>query len=133
MVIPVTVSQIISQEMLDRWAAVSVDYNPLHVDPDFAKDSQFGSTIAHATLTITYILEMLTRWLGNGWLRGGKLGGIKFIAPVLPGDTITAGGKVISKKVQNGKAILECEVWLQKQDGSKAIIGQANAEFLFSD
>lgn len=118
----------ITQEKINKWAEVSVDFNPLHVDPEFAKTSQFGSTISHGTLTITYLMEMLTRWMGKGWLKGGQLLGVRFVAPVRPGDSVRPKGKVVDKREEKGKKLVECEIWLENQDGTKLITGKAIGE-----
>jgi 3-hydroxybutyryl-CoA dehydratase len=123
--IPTDINRLITQEMIDRWGEVSGDFNPIHVSPDFAKTTIFGSTISHGTLTITYILEMLTRWLGEGWLVGGQLEGVKFISPVRPGDIVIPRGKIVNKWIENDENLVECNVWLETQRGTRAIIGKA--------
>ena len=118
----------ISQQMINRWAEISVDFNPLHVDREYGKSSRFGSTICHGTLTITYILEMLTLWMGKGWLEGGQLSNVRFKAPVFPGDTLRPKGSVVNKFTENDKKYIECDVWLENQDGVKVITGRARGE-----
>ena len=88
-----------TQEMINGWADAVKDYNPLHVDPEYAKKTKFKSTIAPGPLVISYISEMMDDWLGIGWIEGGKLLDIKFKAPVKPGDKITIGGRIKEKRV----------------------------------
>ncbi len=126
--IPVNMQRLVTQEKINKWAEVSVDFNPIHVDPEFAEKSQFGSTICHGTLTITFLMEMLTRWMGKGWLSGGQLLGVRFMAPVRPGDTVQPKGKVVNKREEKGKKLVECDIWLENQDGVKVIMGKAVAE-----
>ena len=45
-----TSSKVFSQADLDKFAVLSGDDNPIHVDPDFAAGSRFGSTVAHGML-----------------------------------------------------------------------------------
>ena len=87
----------ITQEVINRWAEVSTDFNPLHVDPEFAKKTRFGGTIAHGHIALSFLCEMMHRWLGPGWISGGGLAGIKFIAPIRPGYTISMGGTITEK------------------------------------
>ncbi len=126
--IPVDIQRLITQEKINKWAEVSIDFNPVHVDPAFGKTSQFGSTICHGTLTITFLMEMLTRWMGRGWLGGGQLLGVRFMAPVRPGDTVRPKGKVINKREEKGKRLVECDIWLENQEGIKVITGRAIGE-----
>jgi len=39
--------QAVDQNMIDAYADASGDINPLHIDPEFAKTTFFGRTIAH--------------------------------------------------------------------------------------
>ena len=126
--IAVDIKREITQDRIDKWAEVSVDFNPLHVDKEFGKKSRFGSTISHGTLTITYLMEMLTRWMGKGWLNGGQLLDVKFVAPVLPGDTVHPAGKILNKRIEKDRKVIECEIWLENQDGKKVITSKAIGE-----
>jgi 3-hydroxybutyryl-CoA dehydratase len=115
----------ITQEVINCWAEVSTDYNPLHVDPEFAKKTRFGGTIAHGHIALSFLCEMMHRWLGPGWIAGGKLEGIKFIAPIRPGHTISIGGTITEKRVEAGKNIVQAEIFVENQDGEKCVVGSA--------
>ena len=114
-----------SQEIINQWAEASRDFNALHVDPEYAKTTRFGGTIAHGYISLSYLNELMTNWLFHGWISGGKLLDIKLVAPVRPGDRITARGKVVNKMVEGDRKLVECEVWLENQDGVKAATGRA--------
>jgi 3-hydroxybutyryl-CoA dehydratase len=114
-----------TQEMINGWADAVKDYNPLHVDPEYAKKTKFKSTIAPGPLVISYISEMMDDWLGIGWIEGGKLLNIKFNTPVKPGDKITIAGRIKEKRVIGNERIVECEVFVKNQDGVKAVVGIA--------
>ena len=44
-----------------NFAGISGDYNPLHIDEEFAKKTRFGARIAHGVLT----LSIMNRALGK--------------------------------------------------------------------
>ena len=115
----------ITQEVINRWAEVSTDFNPLHVDPEFAKKTRFGGTIAHGHIALSFLCEMMHRWLGSGWVSGGSLTDIRFIAPVRPGYTITMGGTITEKRGQAGKNVVQAEVFVENQDGERCVVGSA--------
>jgi len=106
--------------MIDRWAEVSGDFNPVHVDPEFARNTRFGTTIAHGHISLAFCCEMLTAGFGRDWLQKGRLMDVKFTAPVRPGDTVTAKGIVL----EAGDAVV-CEIWLENQQGEKCVVGKA--------
>ncbi|MDP2936944.1 MAG: MaoC family dehydratase [Dehalococcoidia bacterium] len=116
----------ITQEKINQYAEASGDFNPLHIDPDFAKGTFYGGTIAHGLLSLAYISEMMTKAFAKGWLAGGKLT-VSFLAPVRPGDTITARGLVKQKKEEGGQRQVVCEVYCENQKGERVVSGEASA------
>ncbi|MEC7837265.1 MAG: MaoC family dehydratase [Chloroflexota bacterium] len=49
----------ITQQMIDDYAEASKDFNPIHIDEEFAEKSIFKSRIAHGMLTLSLIMEYL--------------------------------------------------------------------------
>ena len=119
-----TVEKRITQAQIERYAAASGDFNPIHVDSDFAATSHFGGTIAHGMMIAATISEAMTGAFKRDWLTGGRLK-IRFKAPVYPGDTVTAFGQVKSIRERNGKSEVVCSVGVRRQDGETAITGEA--------
>lgn len=78
----------VDQTMINAYAEASGDKNPIHIDPEFAKSTQFGGTIAHGMLVLAFVQEALVSKLGHDALFGKKLSA-KFKAPVRPGDTVS--------------------------------------------
>lgn len=115
-----TIVKTLTQEKINRYAAVSGDHNPLHTDEQYAATTPFGGAIAHGMLVLAYISEMLTAAFGERWLTSGRLK-IRFRAPARPGDTLTASGHVL--RASERKTV--CEVECRKQDGELLISGEA--------
>ena len=84
----------VTQLMINHYADAAEDHNPLHVDPEFAKTTRFGGTIAHGMLSVAFIQELMVRTFGRDWLENGVIG-VSFMAPVRPGEVITAEAKVL--------------------------------------
>ena len=64
----------ITEKDIDLFAEVSGDRNPLHMDEEFAKQTQFGQRIAHGALTASYISGILGNDLpGPGSIFVGRL------------------------------------------------------------
>jgi 3-hydroxybutyryl-CoA dehydratase len=115
----------VTQTMINKWAEVSGDFNPLHVDPEFGKKTFFGSNIAHGPLILSFLIEMLTRCLGKPWITGGRLENIKIVSPVLPGMNLIVGGKVTKSAFLQGHNDVECDIFVQRDDGKLAVTGNA--------
>lgn len=73
-----------------NFAGVSGDFARLHVDEEFAKSTVFGRTVAHGLLTliVTTTLAAAVRAFPARASYGYE--GLRFVAPVFPGDTVTA-------------------------------------------
>jgi 3-hydroxybutyryl-CoA dehydratase len=112
----------VSQNMINSYAGVSGDFNPLHVDAEFARKSRFGGTIAHGHIAVSWLCEMLTRWQGAAFLHGGRLEDVRFISPIRPGDKIEVGGEITD--VTQDRVC--CEVWVENQKGERCVTGKAS-------
>jgi acyl dehydratase len=55
--------QEMTQERVNDFADVTDDHNPIHVDPEFAKKTPFGGTIAHGFLTLSMLAPISQRLL----------------------------------------------------------------------
>jgi len=97
----------LSQPMIDAYAQASGDFNPIHIDPEFAKTTPMGGTIAHGMLVLALISEMMTAAFGRSWAEAGKLD-VRFRAPARPGDTVTARAKLSSESESTAKYAVEC-------------------------
>lgn len=118
----------ISQEIIERFAVASFDYNPIHIDPEWKRKMDLPggkSTIAHGQMTMSFMASVLTDWATPA---GGKVSKIdaKYIKPVLPGDVITSGGVVTEKHFHGpGKNFVVVEIYAQNQNGEKVAVGEA--------
>ena len=79
---------------IELFAEVSTDHNPVHLDDDYAQDTIFEGRIAHGMLTAGLISAVIGEQLpGHGTVYLGQ--SLKFLAPVRPGDLVTAEVEVI--------------------------------------
>lgn len=86
-------SRTITEADLVLFAGMSGDYNPLHLNREFAEQTQFGGPIAHGMLTASLISTVVgTKLPGHGAIYMAQ--NIRFTAPVRPGDTVTARATV---------------------------------------
>lgn len=102
----------------------------IHTDPDFAAEGMFAGVVNAGITTMAYVNQMLAHSFQTGSLYGGGSLSFKAILPIRPGDTVTFTGKVISKRVEAGKKVVECEI--QGHNQFWKIIGVANAILVVS-
>jgi 3-hydroxybutyryl-CoA dehydratase len=89
------------------FAAVSGDVNPLHVDPEFAKQSSFGGIVAHGTLLAAYVSAVLGLELpGPGTV--AREFTQRYRGAVRPGDVVRTTVTVIKLEPKLRKVTCEC-------------------------
>lgn len=91
----------VTQDMICNYADAAEDHNPLHVDPEFARTTRYGGTIAHGMLSVAFIQELMVRAFGRDWLETGDIE-VSFMAPVRPGDAIATEAKVMKTSPVDG-------------------------------
>ncbi len=114
----------IDQARIEQYARASGDFNPIHIDRDFAAQSQFGGTIAHGMMIAATISEMMSAAFGRRWADTGSMK-IRFRSPVKPGQSVTAMGTVKNVTASESGSRVVCAVSVVKDDGETAIAGQA--------
>ena len=115
----------ISIKQIRLYAEASGDFNPIHVDEEYARKSQYGQNIAHGMMVAASISEIMTSSFGSAWHSTGKMK-IRFRAPVFPGDRITATGHVKEIAETNCGSEIRCTVTVTRQTGEVAISGAAS-------
>ncbi|MCC5935169.1 MAG: MaoC family dehydratase [Candidatus Cyclonatronum sp.] len=86
-------SKTISEHDVYAFAGITGDFNPLHVDAEYAAQTRFGARISHGALLAGLISTVVGMKLpGPGALYASQ--SLKFLRPVYIGDTITAFAEV---------------------------------------
>ena len=84
-----------TEQRIQLFAEASDDFNPVHLDEAYARDTIFEGRIAHGMLTAGLISAVIGEQLpGHGTVYLGQT--LKFMAPVRPGDTVRAEVQVES-------------------------------------
>ena len=115
----------VTQEKINLYAQASGDFNPIHVDEDFARKSPLGGTIAHGMLILSYLSQMMTIAFGQNWLSGGKLN-VRFKEPARPGDVITVSGNIRNIEQEESEVRVDCNVLCQNQRGEVVVAGESS-------
>lgn len=118
----------ITAKTIELFAEVSGDYNPMHMDEEFAKTTRYGQRIAHGMISAALISKALAMHLGAGIYLQQTL---KFKAPVFIGDVLTVFLHVNKVREERGMGFVETLV--KNQKGEVVVTGDAvimKAEFL---
>ena len=105
-----------------NYAGVSGDFNPAHINEEYAKNTFFKTRIAHGMISAGFISAVLgTKLPGPGTIYLGQ--DLKFLKPVRFGDTITATCTV--EEIIKEKNRLTLRTVCTNQDGEVVIDGKA--------
>ncbi len=103
------------------FAGVTGDFNPIHVNAEFARNSMFGRRVAHGMLTASLVDQTLTNLGGLGTIHMTQF--VKFLAPVYIGDTVTVTSEVVGK--QEEKTRITVKSVIVNQEGKTVLEGEA--------
>lgn len=114
----------ISQSEVDRFADVSGDRNPIHIDPVAAAATPFGTTIVHGFLTLSLVVPLMAEVfevteVGMGINYG--LNKLRFPAPVPVGSRVRVTGVVESVTEVSGGYQVEPTVTFEIEGGTKPV------------
>ena len=115
-------SRTVTTDRIEKYADASGDHNPLHLDPEYAKSTQFEGIIAHGMLSMAFACELMAANFPETWHAGGKMK-LRFKAPVFPGETVEVKGEVQAIKEIDGQTVAQCAVSCLKPDGTEALGG----------
>ena len=86
--VPMT-SIAITQPLIDEYARLSGDFNPIHVDTALAANSPFGGTVAHGCIPLEPVFKALKHIVGAHVLPAGSRMSLRYLRPSRPGDGIS--------------------------------------------
>lgn len=114
-------TRIATAAVIEAFAEVSTDSNPVHLDADYAEGTVFKGRIAHGMLSGAYISAVIGMQLpGPGTIYLSQA--LRFRRPVRLGDAVTARVTVQALDPRRGEVTLStvCEV-----DGKRVVEGEA--------
>ena len=117
-----SLSMTVTEAHIVNYAGVIGDFNPVHLDAEYAKKSMFGERIAHGMLMAGLISAVLgTQLPGPNSIYLGQ--DLKFRAPVKIGDTVTVVVTVMDKR--DDKRIVNLQTTATNQHGEVVVDGSA--------
>ena len=98
-----------------------------HNDLDEAKKLGFPDIVVQGMMTVCFLSELMTRRFGEGWFAGGRMSAN--LVNVLWGadGAVVCRGVVREFTPEGDHRRAHCEIWAEKADGTKVIVGRASA------
>ena len=118
-----TFRKTIVQRQIDCYSGVRP--HSIHTDEEWARQKGFKRPLAQAMMSTGYVSQLMVGFLGEGFVKGGKMS-VAFIKPVVVGDTLTVHGVVKSREQEGNRTRVTVEVWCENQDGVQTMVGTAS-------
>ncbi|MCL6597481.1 MAG: MaoC family dehydratase N-terminal domain-containing protein [Alicyclobacillus macrosporangiidus] len=130
----ITPARTITETDVVQFAGLSGDYNVIHTDEEFSKNTRFGSRIAHGLLGVSVVTGLMAR---TGIFEGTAVAllGIdkwRFLKPILIGDTVSCRIVIRGKRLTSNKhyGIIFRDFELKNQRGELVQTGSMNVMVL---
>jgi len=122
-------SKTLTENDVAQFAAISGDFDPIHVDEAHARTTPFGRRIAHGILSMALLSTVSAMISRRARERGGRgtpvsmgYDRIRFLKPVFIGDTLTARYTILELDEATRRSRSKVEV--VKGDGELAVVGE---------
>ena len=116
--IPSLVKEITSIGMV-MYAASTWDFHRYHHDADYAKSKGMKAPFVDGQEMGGFLAQHIVDWAGIDATL--KRLAFRYANFVFAGDTLTCKGRVTGKSEQKGDALVECEQWIENQEGVEVL------------
>ena len=97
-----------------------------HNDEAQARKRGFPRIVVQGMMSTCFVSQVMLAAFGEGWLRGGRMS-VKLTNVVWCDETVVVRGRVRESAAEAARERVHCDVWVDKPDGARALIGTASA------
>lgn len=123
----VTESRTISLADVEQFAQLTGDFNPLHLDEEFARTTRFGERVVHGMLTLSITGGLRYPLNGDRLVCLYGLEQIRMVRPVLIGDAVRVEGQVSALTPKDGGGVVTFAEEVVNQSGERVSIFERSA------
>jgi len=110
----------IDEELTKKFANISGDFNPLHMNEKYAKETKFEKRVVHGMLLASFFSKLIGMYLpGKNALYFSQ--NLNFVKPCFIGDKITVEGEIIDKS--EATRIIKLKTSIKNQEGKALVEG----------
>jgi hypothetical protein len=113
----------ITEEMCMAFSGPTLNY---HNNRQKAVDLGFPEIVVQGMLSVCIVSDLMTRRFGLGFFYGGKMD-LRLVNVVWGNDITGPRGRILERRNEGKRTRAEVEVWCEKADGTKTIVGSASA------
>jgi len=113
----------ITEDMCMAFSGPALNY---HNNREKAVELGFPEIVVQGMLSVCMVAEMMTRRFGLGFFYGGKMD-LRLVNVVWGNDVTGPCGRILDRHAEGKRLRAATEVWCEKSDGTKTIVGSASA------
>jgi hypothetical protein len=118
-----TLTRTVTLAMCQAFSGPSRNY---HTDREMAQALGFPDVVVQGMMSICFISDLMTRHFGIGWYCGGKLD-VRLVNVLWGGEQVRVCGRITEHAREGERTRTQVEVWCEKMDGTKTVVGIASA------
>jgi acyl dehydratase len=128
--LPPLVKPPVDRLQIARYVAAAQDWNPLYIDEPHAKNAGFPSALAPGMIAMGFLGELAAEWVRGARMKRFQA---RFVKIVWPGDVLTARGRVVDRRFEEGgRYAMDLEVWAENQRGELVVKGLATFQLFYN-
>jgi acyl dehydratase len=97
-----------------------------HTDREQAKKLGFPNIVVQGMMSTCLVSRVMEEHFGMGWVAGGEMS-VKLTNVLWVDETVTTHAKIREEVAEGTRTRVHCDVWVDKDDGTKVIVGSASA------
>ena len=115
-------TETITESMIQEFAKLSGDYNPHHLDEEYAKKTKYEKRICHGMLLASLFSKLTAMYLpGQGSLYISQT--LNFVSPAFIDDIVTASGEIT--KISSSTGIIRVKTEITNMNNNLLVSGEA--------
>ena len=97
-----------------------------HTDAEEARKLGFPNIVVQGMMSTCFVHQLMHDAFGPGWTVGGRMS-LKLTNVLWVDESVTARGRVAEEVDEGSRRRVHCQVWVEKDDGTRIAIGDASA------
>jgi len=97
-----------------------------HTDKEQAQNLGFPNIVVQGMMSTCFVSQLMLDEFGMGWLEGGRMS-LKLTNVLWVDESVAIRGKIREEQRESDRCRVHCDVWVEKEDGTRVALGSASA------
>jgi acyl dehydratase len=97
-----------------------------HTDREEARKLGFPNIVVQGMMSTCFVAQVMQDAFGTGWIEGGRMS-VKLTNVLWVDESVTCHGKIREEVAEGDRTRVHCDVWVEKDDATRVLVGTASA------